>query len=119
MQIVLTSNTVTVITQNVEFIFGDNGGALVELNLKIGQNGNILHTLNHNQTYQGDLTQRLPLQPGSYRCSLLIAAYSGVLGKTYDSFLKIDNKNIANARGIISAEKDPDYDSAIFQLIVS
>ena len=119
MKIALTSDTVTTSGNNVEFVLGDNGGAFVSLNLMIKQNGNILYQINHDQTYQGSRTQNVPLQPGNYRCSLLIAAYKhGALGITYDSFLQVSKINVATAKGEISTGDDPDFNSVSFQLIV-
>ncbi len=120
MEIKLPNDTVTTSGPDVEFILGDKGSAFVSLNLIIGQGGNILHKLNHDQTYSGNLTQSLPLTPGNYRCAILISAFShGALGTTYDSFLKIAKKNVATAKGSIPDGTDTDFNSVSFQLIVS
>lgn len=121
MNISLLLNPVTTTQQpNVDFELGDNGSALVSLSLIICDASGIKYKLVHDEPYSGFLTRSLPLQKGSYPCTLTVHAYrQGALGPVYDSFLKISGNSVATATGSIPPEGVDDLGYTKFTLNVA
>ena len=121
MDIILLNNPVgTVQHPNVDFELGDNGSAFVSLSLIINDESGIKYKLVHDEQYSGNLNRSLPLQSGSYPCTLVIHAFrQGALGPIYDSFLKISGHSIASAKGAIPTNEKDELGYTKFILNVS
>jgi len=101
---------------DITFVLGDKGSAHVSLTLSIPGVGRI----EHDETFEGSLTRTLPINAGSYDCTLIIAAFrTGAFGPVYDSSLAVAGGQVASAKGSIPTDKDSDFAFKHFTLIVA
>lgn len=121
MNIVLPNNQVITNQQpSVDFVLGDNGGALVSITLTINDSTGIKYRLVHDEDLKGSVSKSLPLPQGTYPCTLVIHAYKqGVLNTTYKSFVSISGNIVASADGSIATGADDDLGYTKFVLTVA
>ena len=78
---------------------GDNGNAFVSISLDI----NGFDRFKHSATWSGDLRRVLAIPPGTYLCTVVIAAFKeGALGSSYDSEIFFNGNVVASASGVIT-----------------
>lgn len=112
---IIGPSVVTVDHGDVLFVLEDMGGAHVSITLTLPGRPPIVHE----ETYQGAREAIVNLDPGTYHCMVMIAAFKyGALNAHYDTTVTANASLIAAAKGDVPQDEQSDMDFKKFDLVV-